>query len=326
MSLTVKGCLPDGTREPLPESVIFGKSAGMQLIRRNLQKLTASNISILIQGESGTGKQSFALAIHRGCGESDRNFIKFTCPTLPDSPGKFSDLTGRITLYLDGIAELDMEQQAKLLQMLQEGLNPCDADSGRFRLICATNRDLEDEVEIGRFRRDLFFRINAFRISLPSLRQRTEDIPDLVSYLLKLHCDKNGAPRQPISGELMELMRRYHWPGNIRELENLVRRYVILGSEQVIGSELLAKVPAEFTREQFSGGSISLKKLSRQAARDVERRVILNALETSGWNRKLAARSLNISYRALLYKIKQGGMPPKRTLSSRVSPAVSLND
>jgi two-component system response regulator AtoC len=121
-------------------------------------------------------------------------------------------------------------------------------------------------------------------------------------------------------------MQRYHWPGNIRELENLIRRYVILGSEQVIGSELLAKVPTEFNPEQLSGESVSLKKLSRQAAREVERRIILRALEVNGWNRKLAARSLNISYRALLYKIKQGGMPPKRSVSSRAPVPVSFED
>ncbi len=281
----------------------------MQLIRRSLEKLTATNIPVLLQGESGTGKESLALAIHRRWS----NFIKITCPAVPDSlqEEKLFNRTGRATLFLNGIVELDAALQAKFLQLLQDGpLGRHEDKDAQVRLICATNRDLEGEVEAGVFRRDLFYRIDAFHIYLPPLRQRAEDIPELTDYLLQFHASRNQTQCRPVSEELMELMQRYHWPGNIRELENLVRRYVILGSEQVIANELLAKVPTEFNTEQLNGGSISLKKLTRQAARDVERRVILKALEMSGWNRKVAARSLNISYRALLYNARNGKFSP----------------
>ena len=329
MALSPKDGPCPGSRNSLPESVIFGKSAGMQLIRRSLEKLTATNIPVLLQGESGTGKESLALAIHRRWSGNDHNFIKITCPAVPDSLQEETlfNQAGKATLFLNGIVELDATLQAKFLQLLQDGpLGRHEDEDAQVRLICATNRDLEGEVEAGVFRRDLFYRIDAFHIYLPPLRHRAEDIPELTDYLLKFHASRNQTQCRPISEELMELMQRYHWPGNIRELENLIRRYVILGSEQVIANELLAKVPTEFNTEQLSGGSISLKKLTRQAARDVERRVILKALEMSGWNRKVAARSLNISYRALLYKIKQGGMPPKRALSSRFAAAVSTQD
>ena len=301
----------------------------MQLIRRTVEKLGATNIPVLIQGESGTGKESLAFAIHRHCGGNEQNFVKLVCQAATDAvlEEKLSSSLPWATLYLDGIAELESPLQAKFLQLLQNGpLAWNEKREGRVRLICATNRDLKNEVEAGTFSRDLFYRLDTFRIDLPSLRQRPEDIPDLVAYLLKVHGAKKETQCRPISSELMGLLLRYHWPGNIRELENLIRRYVILGSEQVIGSELLAKVPTEFNSEQLSDGSVSLKRLTRQAAREVERRIILRALETNGWNRKLAARSLNISYRALLYKIKQGGMPPKRTASARHAEPISVEE
>ena len=332
MHLSLNGRSHSSLREALPESVIYGKSAAMQAIRRNVEKLGATNIPVLIEGESGTGKESLGLAIHRHCGGQDQDFIKVVCPTVPDSllEEKLLRLAGRATLFLDAVAELDATSQAKFLQLLKDGPLAWNENQAgepwRVRLICATNRDLENEAEAGNFRRDLFDRVDAFRIYLPPLRQRAEDIPDLVTHLLKFHGSKKATECRPISDELIRLMQRYHWPGNIRELENLIRRYVILGSEQVIGSELLAKVPTEFNPEQLSGESVSLKKLSRQAAREVERRIILRALEVNGWNRKLAARSLNISYRALLYKIKQGGMPPKRSVSSRPPVPVSFED
>jgi len=192
-------------------------------------------------------------------------------------------------------------------------------------VICTTHRDLETEAAAERFRQDLLYRINVVTIDLLPLRQRTEDIPQIAAYLLRACCARRNAPLRTISAQLIDLMRRYSWPGNIRELENLIWRFVILDSEQAIVSELLAKVSTEFHAEEISG-NVSLKKLTRQAAFELERRVILKALENNGWNRKRAARSLNISYRALLYKIKQGGMPPKRNFSSSVRAQASSDD
>lgn len=322
----------------------------MQIVRNKVEKLAGADVPVLIQGESGTGKEVLAAAIHRrSCGQN-QPFIKITCPAIPAAlleselfgyeKGAFTGANvakpGRVelahggTLFLDEIAELDPALQAKFLQLLQDGqfsrIGGQEDKTVEVHLICATNRDLETEVQAKRFRQDLLYRINVFTIHLPPLRQRLEDIPELADHLLRLYSAMYSTAPGPLSAELLQLMQKYHWPGNIRELDNLVRRYVILGSEQVIGSELLTRTLAEVIPEEPEGGEISLKKLSRQAARELERRIILKALESNGWNRKLVARSLNISYRALLYKIKQGGMPPKRSLPSRAPERVPPED
>jgi two-component system, NtrC family, response regulator AtoC len=326
-------------QDSVPDSVLFGKTVGMEAVRQKIKHLANTRAPVLIQGESGTGKELLASTIHsRACG-SERPFIKITCAGFPASrsgselfdsenvtsanPQAFNadwiELAQGGTLFFDEISELHPAFQAKLLQLLQaEGVE-------EIQVICSTIQDLEAEIEAERFRRDLLYRINVFILDLLPLRQRTEDIPEMTAYMLRNYALKYNLSPRMISPQLMELMQRYNWPGNIRELENLVRRYVILGSEQVIGSELLAKVSTDFHSEEPSE-SISLKKLSRQAAFELERRVILKALNNHGWNRKQAARSLNISYRALLYKIKQAGLPPKRSGAAREAVPVSSEE
>jgi two-component system, NtrC family, response regulator AtoC len=333
------------TINPLPDSLIFGKTEAMEAVRHKVECLAGTSTPILIQGESGTGKEVLATAIHaRSCGKS-APFFKITCPAIPAHvPEEHSDERGPAvgngssvfttdwidsalggTLFFDEIHELPLPLQARLLELLQDSRLGCVRTTTHrvpeVQVICTTNRNLEVEIGAERFRRDLFYRINVFTIELLPLRQRLEDIPDIVEDLLRSYAAKHNPPQRMISPQLLELMQRHKWPGNIRELENLIRRFVILGSEQAIGSELLAKISADLHPEETSG-NISLKKLTRQAAFELERRVILKALEAHGWNRKRAARSLNISYRALLYKIKQGGMPPKR--NGAVRPAVQL--
>ena len=177
------------------------------------------------------------------------------------------------------------------------------------RVVCATNRELEHEIETGSFRADLFYRINVVNLRLPRLRDRSHDIPMLVQYFLDYYNEKYNCRALLPSSHTLSLLERYHWPGNIRELENLIKRYVILGSEETITSELLNHREEHFDPEiPTADAPIALKKVTRQAVRELERRIIFKVLQANNWNRKKAARSLNISYRALLYKIRDAGL------------------
>ena len=234
-------------------------------------------------------------------------------------PGRV-EMAHRGTLFLDEISELDMSLQSKLLQLLQDGqfcrIGAQEDKKVEVRVVCATNRKLEQEIENGTFRADLFYRINVVNLHLPPLRERASDIPDLVAYFLEYHNRKYNCRARALSSELMAELRKYHWPGNIRELENLIKRYVILGNEDVISSDLAPRATDFFNTEIPVDGQISLKKLTRQAVRELERKVILKVLQNCHWNRKQAARALSISYRALLYKIRDAGLPSNRTVQA----------
>jgi two-component system response regulator AtoC len=208
--------------------------------------------------------------------------------------------------------------QSKLLQLLQDGqfcrIGAQEDKKVEVRVVCATNRKLEQEIESGTFRADLFYRINVVNLRMPALRERASDIPDLVDYFLAYYNRKYNSRAMPISDELMGRLRKYHWPGNVRELENLIKRYVILGDEEVISSDLAPRETDFFNAEIPIDGQISLKKLTRQAVRELERKVILKVLQAHHWNRKQTARALSISYRALLYKIRDAGLPSNRSV------------
>jgi two-component system, NtrC family, response regulator AtoC len=202
------------------------------------------------------------------------------------------------------------------LQLLQDGqfcrIGAQEDKKVEVRIVCATNRNLQDEIELGNFRQDLYYRINVLQIQLPPLRDRREDIPSLVSFFLDEYNDKYNCQARPLSSQLLKMLQEYHWPGNIRELENLIKRYVILGSEDAITTELLSHEQTRFTPEIPLDGSVSLKKITRQAVRELERQVILRSLQANNWNRKRVARALSISYRALLYKIRDAGLTSGR--------------
>jgi len=216
---------------------------------------------------------------------------------------------------------LDLGLQSKLLQLLQDGqfcrIGAQEDKKVEVRVVCATNRKLEQEIENGTFRSDLFYRINVVNLHLPPLRERAADIPELVTYFLDYHNRKYNCRAKMLSTELMTVLRKYHWPGNIRELENLIKRYVILGNEEVIASDLTPRDPDFFNAEIPVDGQISLKKVTRQAVRELERKIILKVLQNCHWNRKQAARALSISYRALLYKIRDAGLPSNRVAKQR---------
>ena len=326
-----------------PESVVFGSTPAMNDVRRKLERVAAANIPVLISGESGTGKDIIARMLHCYSPWNSGPFVKVNCPAIPGTlleselfgyekgafTGAYGAKPGRVemahrgTLFLDEIAELDAFLQAKLLQLLQDGqfsrIGAQEDTKVEVRVVCATNRILHNEIEHGRFRQDLFYRIAAMTIELPPLRERAVDLPVICEYLLQYYNDKLNGRAPMLRTALLAKMQRYTWPGNVRQLENLIKRYVVMGSEDVILSELLQ--PAENDpNDPLEGltfqGPISLKKLTRQTVRKIEAKIILNALHANNWNRKKAARSLDISYRALLYKLKDVGIPTRRSNSA----------
>ncbi|MGH9543385.1 MAG: sigma-54 interaction domain-containing protein [Terriglobales bacterium] len=321
-----------------PTAVIFGRGSAMEAVRRKLDKVASANVPVLIDGESGTGKEIVAGYLHQQSFRRGGPFVKVNCPAIPGNlletemfgyeSGAFTGATeakpGRVelaergTLFLDEIAELDPALQPKLLHLLQDGqffrIGGADRRRVEARIVCATNRDLLEEVAVGNFRRDLYYRINVLNVHLPPLRERREDLPSLIEYFLDLYNRQFGCQARPLSPPVNRLLESYTWPGNIRELENLIKRYVILDSEEIIAGELLT---TRAQQEEPGGdfpldGSVSLKELTRHASQQLERKIILRALQASHWNRKRTARVLHISYRALLYKIKEAGVPPKR--------------
>jgi two-component system, NtrC family, response regulator AtoC len=318
-----------------PEHIIFGTSQRMRVVQQRLQKFASANVPVLIQGESGTGKGVIARLIHELSPLRSGPFVKVSCPAIPAAlleselfgheKGGFTGAVGtkvgqverahQGTLFLDEISEVNLSLQSKLLQVLQDGrywrIGAAEDNVVEARIVCATNRRLDTEVNHGRFRQDLFYRINVANIDLPPLRQRADDIVPLVNYFIEIYHAKYGSEIRPLSAELVEALRAYHWPGNIRELQNLIRRYAILGTTDVITDLTRDNCKLEIQGEpiEFSRDSqIGLKKLTQQAVRRLERRIILNVLQANKWNRRKSARFLKISYRALLYKMRDAGL------------------
>jgi two-component system, NtrC family, response regulator AtoC len=313
----------------------------MLAVRERLDKVAGANVPVLIHGESGTGKDIIARMIHGLSPWRTGPYVKVNCPAIPGTlleselfgyekgafTGAYGTKPGRVemahrgTLFLDEISELDLALQSKLLQLLQDGqfcrIGAQEDKKVEVRVVCATNRKLEEEIENGTFRQDLFYRINVVNLYMPPLRERRGDIEDLANYFLEYYNHKYNARARAISQELMGVLQKYHWPGNIRELENLMKRYVILGNEDAISGDLVSREQEYFNPEIPIDGPISLKKITRQAVRELERKVILKVLQANHWNRKQAARALSISYRALLYKIRDAGLPSNRTVRHR---------
>src|ERR1700737_2034259 len=327
-----------------PDAVVFGRTEAMQAVRDRLSKLAGANVPVLIEGESGTGKDIIARMIHANSPWRTGPWVKVNCPAIPGTlleselfgyekgafTGAYGTKPGRVemahrgTLFLDEISELDLGLQSKLLQLLQDGqfcrIGAQEDKKVEVRVVCATNRVLETEIENGTFRQDLFYRINVVNLQMPPLRERRGDIADLVTYFLEHYNRKYNCRARTLSADLMSALHKHHWPGNIRELENLIKRYVILGNEEVISNDLVSRKQEYFNPEIDVDGPISLKAITRQATRQLERKVILKVLQAHHWNRKQAARALSISYRALLYKIRDAGLPPNRSSRRRIDP------
>src|SRR6201984_1656387 len=222
-----------------PESIVFGGTEAMHAVRDRLNKLAGANVPVLIQGESGTGKDIFAPMIHSLSPWKSGPFVKVNCPAIPGTlleselfgyekgafTGAFGTKPGRVemahrgTLFLDEISELDMPLQSKLLQLLQDGqfcrIGAQEDKKVEVRVVCATNRKLEDEIASGTFRADLFYRINVVNLHMPPLRERDWDIPSLVSYFLEYYNRKFNSRAVHPSADLMGALKKYHWPGNV---------------------------------------------------------------------------------------------------------------
>jgi two-component system, NtrC family, response regulator AtoC len=308
----------------------------MQAVRARVERAAGLNVPILILGESGTGKEVLAHFIHSHSPWRNGPFIKVNCPAIPGTlleselfgyakgaftgannpkPGRMELAQGG-SLFLDEIAELDASLQAKLLHVLQDGHFTRIGEHVEKRLdarvICATNRDLAREIEKSTFRSDLFYRINVISITLPPLRERREDIPYLAEYLRERFNLRFKREAGPLTRETTQLLKQREWPGNVRELENCMARYVILGSEEAFYAEPSERKAAEFTYETTEEGNIPLKRIAQQVTRRMEHDVILKVLQANHWNRRKTAEVLKISYRALLYKVRQAGLPAKR--------------
>ncbi len=311
----------------------------MRDIQNKLERVAGANVAVLVTGASGTGKEIIATLLHRRSPWGNGPFVKVNCPAIPGTlmeselfgyeKGAFTGATGskpgrvemahRGTLFLDEIGELEMGLQAKLLQLLQDGqfcrIGATEDKKVEVRLVCSTNRTLAEEIQAGRFREDLFYRINVMSIHLPLLRERQEDLPQLIAYFIDAYNLAYGRRVRVLSGPMLQTLQKYHWPGNIRELANLMKRYVILGTEEAITSELATRESSSFDLDLPIDGNISLKAVTRRAVRDLERKIILKVLQANNWNRKRAARALSISYRALLYKMRDANLPGGRVRS-----------
>ena len=318
-------------RDLPPMKIIFGQTPLMAGAREIMKRVAATTVPVLLQGESGTGKDIFARLLHSYSDRSKAAMVKVACPAIPHAlieselfgyekgafTGAFATKRGRVelahmgTLFLDEIGDLDLSVQAKLLQMLQDGsfmrVGGQESKTVNTRLVSAASANLRQQAEEGDFRLDFYFRINAVTIELPPLRQRIADMPMLIDYFLERHSKTFRHSPKPLSRELMRLMQHYHWPGNIRQLENLIRSYVLIGSEEALAAELEPPAPsgpAKLKTEIDLSNPISLKEITKAATQDLERQIILKVLEANGWNRRKTAKWLNISYRSLLYKLQ----------------------
>ncbi len=321
-----------------PLEVIIGSTPRMMLMFEHIKKLACADIPVLLTGESGTGKGLVANLIHSYSSHPNRPLVQINCAALPASmieselfgyeAGAFTgasvakcgrvELAGAGTLFLDEITELDLSLQAKLLQLLQDGqftrLGGREERRVGSRFIFATNRNLQQEISSGRFREDLFYRMEGISLRLPPLRERVEDIPVLVDYFRRKYNAAYGREAELPSDSAIEKLQAYHWPGNIRELENVIRRYVVLGSQENMLAGLTINEADVFQFAIPQNGKISLKEITRRAVRQVERQVIIKVMEENGWKRKKSARILRISYRALLYKLTEMGIPAEQQI------------
>jgi two-component system, NtrC family, response regulator AtoC len=302
-----------------------GVSLAMRALERAVAEIAPTEIPVLLVGESGTGKEVIALEIHRLSKRSGDAFVKCSCAGLsPDSlalrassggshPGNEATTGG--SLLLDEISQLDPATQERFLSLLPGDTGAPSEGSLSVRVISSTTRNLEEEMRRGRFREELYYRINGVYLRLPPLRQRKDDIPYLLDFFLKKYSSLFGRPEPVLWPATMDLLLGYSWPGNIRELENLARKIVVLGNEQLAISDIveggtpkMAEPVPGSVPEHSRGNGRSLKEVARQASRKVEREMILQQLERTHWNRKRTASELQISYKSLLIKLKQMGL------------------
>lgn len=314
------------------ETVIFGCTAAMREIQSKIEPLRSSDLPVLIEGESGTGKEVIARFLHTRSNRCDEPFVKLNCAAIPASlleselfgcekgafTGANKDRPGLVeiadggTLFLDEIGDMDWNLQGKLLQLLQDGrytrIGGSEERVARVRVICATNFDLHKAVERGSFRNDLFYRIDVVRLRLPALRDRKDDIPQLCGYFLLKLARQFNRPIPRLNPATMQSLKQWNWPGNLRELENWIARAIVFGEEVTLGAEFRRETTA-ISRPR---GIEPLKEVSRRATSAAASAIILKTLQANHWNRRKTAEQLNMSYRSLLYKLREAGLPLRR--------------
>jgi len=321
-----------------PYWLLFSKSPKMERVKAIIDQIASTDITVLIRGESGTGKELVARAIHSKSLRRNKPFVKVNCAAIPrelveselfgfergaftgahtKKPGKF-ELANNGTIFLDEIGGIDVSLQSKLLQVLQEGEFSRLGGKGNVnvdtRVSSATKIDLELATEEGSFRKDLYYRLNVVSIFLSPLRERKKEIPHLCSHFLRFYSYRYNRHHGPLSDKTLQLFDQYDWPGNIRELENVIKRIVILGSEESVLHDLWGTnfsgdgEDGIFHREMDSTRELNLKEIGREASSRAEREAIQRALLQTRWNRKEAAQLLKVSYKSLLYKIREYGI------------------
>jgi two-component system response regulator AtoC len=339
-----RGRFSEGVATAAP--LFAGQSRRMRLVDDMIDHVADTDITVLIRGESGTGKELVARTVWSRSNRARKPFVKVNCAALPHELleselfgyekgaftgaqkrklGKFEIAHGG-TIFLDEISEMHPSLQAKLLQVLQDGqfarLGGETDVAVDARVIAASNRHLESAVREGSFREDLFYRLNVVTISLPPLRERRDEILVLADHFLDRYAREYGKDPKPLPDEVRAAFAGYDWPGNIRELENLVKRIVVLGTAEPVLQELrsraaeVARNPAPLAAtlgelDRFLAGEserVSLKRVAREAAQVAEARLIAKVLQRTRWNRKEAAAILQISYKALLYKMRDAGL------------------
>jgi two-component system, NtrC family, response regulator AtoC len=331
--------------EDVGEDVFFvAASEAMHKIRSQVGMVARVDVPVLLLGESGAGKEVIARLIHRLSSRAHATFLKVNCAALPSElleselfgfevgaftgaskskPGKF-ELCNKGTILLDEIGEIPPSLQAKLLHVIQDqqfsrlgGRSVIKVD---VRILAATNVDIQQAIADKRLREDLYYRLNAFTVHVPPLRERREEIPLLLRHFMSRFAARYGRDPLPLSPPLTDAAMKYSWPGNLRELENFVKRYLILGDEALVRKELEVKENGSGLRSEAparvsEAGTNDLKSLVRALKDEAEKEAIGKALERTKWNRKEAARLLKISYKALLYKIRQFGLEKMAGLS-----------
>ncbi|MCR6651076.1 MAG: sigma-54 dependent transcriptional regulator [Cellvibrionaceae bacterium] len=334
--------LPDSSSQPR-SSRLIGNSKAIQNLEISIRKLARSQAPVYIAGESGSGKELVARSIHELGPRAHGPFIPVNCGAIPselmeseffghkkgsftgahqDKQGLFQAAEGG-TLFLDEVADLPLEMQVKLLRAIQEkAVRPVGASAEiktDVRILSATHKDLAKEVDKGHFRQDLFYRLNVIQLSVPPLRERKEDLPLLAQHILRKLAQEVGVPMPEISADAMEQLRHYEFPGNVRELENILERAFTLCEGNVIkGRDLQLHVtpqpiaapvkrPAEAGKTDHYARSKEYSSLDEYLA-EIERDVILGALETVRWNKTVAARELGITFRSLRYRLQKLGL------------------
>lgn len=312
----------------------IGDSSLILNVKKMVEQVADTELTVLVRGESGTGKELVTRAIHSLSNRRDKPFVKVNCATLPENlleselfgyergaftgaqrpkPGRF-EFAHEGTIFLDEIGEMPPSLQAKLLQVLEEkeftrlgGKNPVKVD---VRIIAATNRDLDEGIKTGTFREDLFYRLNEVVVFLPPLREHKEDIPLLVEFFMEKYSNLYSKEYKQLSNETLSLFMNHDWPGNIRELENLIKKVIVLGSEEIVTDHIPHDVVSGKIVYRPNDKIIPLKEISKQAVIKAESAHIKKALNKTNWNRLQAAKILDVSYRSLLSKIKEYEIKP----------------